>query len=297
MEDKKLIRVATYTSVTVATIFIGIKFYAWWMTDSSSLLASLLDSVLDALASILILFAVRQSQQPATRDYRFGYGKIEALAALAQSVLILASVLWIFYEAFTRLTHPDVLPTIEPGLWVMVVTILGTLALVAFQNYVVQRTGSVAIRADSMHYRMDFLLNSGVFLSLCLTHFTHVYWIDPLVAVILAFYIMIPLRQITREAFGVLMDREIEETMRRDIEAIALAHPAVYGVHDLRTRESGDRQFIQMHLELDGEITLSQAHKVAEEVEKRILEKYSKCEIIIHQDPVGVVEKRDQFLG
>src|SRR5690606_38318117 len=161
LENQKLVRLATYTSVAVAVLLASVKFFAWWVTDAISLLASLLDSALDTLASLFVLFAVRQSQQPATRTFRFGYGTASALAGLGQSIFVFISGLWLLYEAIHRLFQPESLQTVEVGISAILMTMVLTAGLVGFQNYVLRRTGSVAIRADSMHYRADFLINGG----------------------------------------------------------------------------------------------------------------------------------------
>lgn len=288
--QQKLVRIATYASVATAIALTGIKFTAWCFTDAISLLASLLDSVFDGMSSVVLLLAVRQSQQAATPQYRFGYGKIEALAALGQHVFILLSALVLLYESLSRLRHPAPLTSVVPGIIAMIISMILTAGLILFQRSVIRRTDSVVIRADAMHYLTDFLINAGVLTSLVITHFTGAPWADSVVGACLALYILYALRPLLSESVGILMDRELSLAFRNAIETLASSHPAVRGIHDLRTRASGERKFVQLHLELDGAMSLEAAHAIAEEVEALILSRHPDCDVLIHQDPAEIYQ-------
>ena len=291
----RLMRWATYASVSVATVLIITKFTAWLLTDSVSLLSTLIDSLLDAAASLINLLAVHHALQPADRDHRFGHGKAEPLASLAQGAFIFGSAVFLLIEAGERLAHPKALVNPEIGYGVMVFSIVLTVTLVIFQRYVVRRSGSLAIRADSLHYQTDVLINGSVILSLFLT--SEMRWpaADPLFAVGIAAYIIRTAWKIGLDAFNILMDRELPDEDRNQITEIALAHEGVRGLHDLRTRSSGTHVFIQMHLEMDGEITLNEAHVIADAVELDLLRVFPNAEVIIHEDPEGVEEVRKEF--
>ena len=291
----RLMRWATYASVSVATVLIITKFTAWLLTDSVSLLSTLIDSMLDAAASLINLLAVHHALQPADRDHRFGHGKAEPLASLAQGAFIFGSAVFLLIEAGERLAHPKALVNPEIGYGVMVFSIVLTVTLVIFQRYVVRRSGSLAIRADSLHYQTDVLINGSVILSLFLT--SEMRWpaADPLFAVGIAAYIIRTAWKIGLDAFNILMDRELPDEDRNQITEIALAHEGVRGLHDLRTRSSGTHVFIQMHLEMDGEITLNEAHVIADAVELDLLRVFPNAEVIIHEDPEGVEEVRKEF--
>lgn len=291
----RLMRLATYASVSVATVLIITKIFAWAMTESVSLLSTLLDSVLDVLASLVNLFAVYHATQPADREHRFGHGKAEPLAGLAQSAFITGSGLFLLIEAGDRLMRPRPVVNTDIGYAVMVLAIVLTILLVAFQKYVVRRSGSIAIGADSLHYQTDVMINGSVILSLFLASRFGWHLADPLIAIGIAGYLIYGAVQIGRQALDILMDRELAEDDRERIRALALAHPEVKGLHDLRTRSSGIHVFIQFHLEMDGGMRLEDAHEVSEAVEQEVRDAFPNSEVIIHEDPENVVEPRAVF--
>ncbi len=288
----RLMKLATYAAVGMAVSLICVKFVAWLMTDSVSLLSTLIDSLLDVGASVVNLLAVRHALQPADEEHRFGHGKAESLAGLAQAAFISGSAVFLLLQAGERLYNPSPVHNTVVGYGVMVVSIVATGALVAFQKYVVKRTGSVAIAADSAHYTMDVLVNLSVIVSLFLA--TEMGWplADPLFAIAIAFYILHGAYEVGIEAYHVLMDRELPDEERAKITAIAMEHPKVLGTHDLRTRQSGTDMFIQIHLEMPRDLSLLDAHDVAEEVMHRIEAAYPRAEVLTHQDPQGIDEQR-----
>lgn len=287
-EAARLMRLATYASIGVAVLLILAKFVAWGLSDSLSLLATLIDSTLDALASLINLLAVRHALSPADREHRFGHGKAEALAGLGQAAFIAGSAGFLLLEAGRRFVNPEPLESYGVGIGVMVFSIIATLGLLAFQRHVIRRTGSVAISADALHYRTDLLVNGSVIAALWLSA---VGWpgFDPLFAIAIALYILYSAWEIVGQAFDHLMDKELPDEEREQIKAIARSHKKVRGMHDLRSRRAGMATFIQLHLELDDELSLLQAHQISDEVEGRLQEVYPAAEIIIHIDPVSVV--------
>ncbi|HJS33655.1 MAG TPA: cation diffusion facilitator family transporter [Alphaproteobacteria bacterium] len=291
----RLMRLATYASVAVAAVLIVAKAAAWELTDSVSVLSSLLDSLLDAAASLVNLLAVRHALTPADREHRFGHGKAEPLAGLAQAAFITGSALLLASEAAHRLFSPQPIAYGAIGIAAMVLSILATVGLVVFQRRVVAKTGSVAVGADSLHYASDFLLNGSVIVSILLTGWLGWQWIDPVFGIAIGMFILIGAWRIARLSFNLLMDIELPDSDRDRIRALALAHPEVTNVHDLRTRSAGPDIFIQMHLEMNGEMPLRRAHEVADQVESEILAAFPNAEVIIHQDPEGVAETRKSF--
>jgi len=292
---ERLMRYATYASVSVACLLIATKFAAWLATDSVSLLSTLIDSILDAAASLINLVAVRHALEPADREHRFGHGKAEALAGLAQSAFIVGSAMFLLVQAGQRMFHPKAIEHSEVGYAVMVFSILLTAVLVLFQRYVVRRSGSVAISADSLHYQTDILINFSVIVSLFLASQLGLEWADPLFAVGIAAYIIHSAWQIGTEVFQILMDRELHDDERQRIRDIALGEDGVSGLHDLRTRSSGTQVFIQLHLQMDGEMKLKDAHKIADVVEFKIAAAFKNAEVIVHQDPEGLDEDHREF--
>jgi ferrous-iron efflux pump FieF len=286
---------ATTASVAVAALMIAIKLVAWILTDSVSLLSSLLDSVLDAAASILNLMAVRQAFVPADREHRFGHGKAEPLAGLGQAAFIGGSAVLLFIEAVHHLSDPALPANSAIGIAVMAVAIAITLGLVAYQRYVIRHTGSVVVSADELHYRSDVILNASVILSLLISSATGWPYADPLFGIAIGLWIIYGAWQVASKALVQLMDHELPDAERARIRSIAQAHPEVTAVHDLRTRAAGPTAFIQVHLEMDGDMTLAHAHRVADEVEAALLQAFPHTEVMIHQDPSGIEEPRQSF--
>ncbi len=288
--NARLMRLATYAAVATAVALISMKGVAVYLTGSVAMLGTLLDSLLDGAASLLNLVAVRHSLTPADDEHRFGHGKAEALAGLGQSIFIFASAGYLVFESTARFIDPVPLGNSLAGIVVTVLAIFVTLALVAFQRHVVQRTNSLAIEADSTHYRGDLFMNLAVVAALVLSGFLGVHWADAVFGLAIAALIGFSAARIALGAYDQLMDREFSEADRERIKAIALSHPEAINIHDLRTRSSGIYTFIQFHLELDSGISLLNAHRISDDVEARVKEAFPGAEVIIHQDPAGLEE-------
>jgi ferrous-iron efflux pump FieF len=291
----RMMKRATYASLAVGTLLIAAKIVAWLLTGSVSVLSSLLDSLLDIAASIVNLFAVHHAVTPADREHRFGHGKAEPLAGLGQSAFIAGSAAFLSVEALRRVFNPVAVEHSMVGIGVMLFSIVVTIGLVRYQRGVVARTGSIAIGADELHYRGDIILNGSVILSLILSDTLGWRLVDPIFGVAIALWIIYSAWQIALRSLTQLMDREIPDEERARIRAIAQEHADVRAVHDLRTRAAGPTAFIQLHIEMDGEMSLTRAHEVSDEVEARILEAFPNAEVMIHQDPAGVAEPRQTF--
>jgi len=291
MDNGGLLRLASLASVFTAVILIIVKLAAWLLTGSVGLLASLVDSIMDSLASLINLFAIRYSQQPADEKHRFGHGKAEPLAGLAQAAFISGSAIFLILHAVDRLRYPHELEAIMVGIAVMVFALVLTLGLLSLQHFVINRTGSTAIRADALHYATDVLTNLSILLALYLSSLGWT-WADPVFAIGVALYIFYSAFRIGHDAFQQLMDRELSDATTRQILSIANDHEAVLGVHELRTRQSGQMRFVQVHLELDQDLSLERAHIIADEVEDRIKSLLPGVEVIIHLDPVNKAGKR-----
>ncbi len=288
----RLKRRAAIASVTVATVLIAAKAAAWLTTGSVGLLSTLIDSALDLAASLINLIAIRQALQPADEEHRFGHGKAEPLAGLAQSGFVLGSAGFLLVHAGERLVRPTPVSNTEVGYAVMALAIGLTIALVLYQRYVVRRTGSLAIKADSLHYSVDLLSNVSVMFALALSSRFGWLWADPLVAIAISLFILHSAWQILKDSLNLLMDRELPDEDRERIRRIACSHPGVIDIHDLRTRSSGTHVFIQFHLELDGNMTLLDAHTIADQVMNELERAFPDAEVLIHEDPHGVTERR-----
>lgn len=284
-----LLKLAAWASVVVAGILILGKLVAWLASGSVALMASLVDSFMDALASSINLLAVRWSLQPADDEHRFGYGKAEALAGLGQATFIIGSAVFLLLEAVDRFLHPKPLTSVALGVGVLVFAILATLVLLAIQRHVIRLTGSTAIKADSLHYATDIITNLSTLAALLLSVFG---WdgADPFFALAIAVSILYSAIQIGREAIGLLLDHELPRERCDEILRLVFAHPRVLGVHDMRTRQSGYASFVQLHIELDDNLPLWEAHEVSDGLERKIREVYPGAEVIIHEDPCGHVD-------
>jgi len=291
----RLIRSAGFASVGVALSLILLKVYAWLATGSIAMLGSLADSVLDLLASSMTLFAVRYALEPADREHRFGHGKLEAVAGLAQALIITASAGYVAVQAVVRLLTPVAVTSPVLGSAVIVISLAATIALVLFQGFVVRRTGSIAIGADELHYRGDVLTNLGVLAAIGASSWLGWHWADPLLGLAVVAVILWSVRAIVLRSLDILLDRELPAASRAEILGIARRHSEVLGVHDLRTRTSGTHEFIQFHLELKPHLTLVRVHEITDDVEAAVTARFPRAEILIHADPYGVDEPQDEF--
>lgn len=284
MTNAQWVRLATYTSVATALALIIIKFFAWLQTDSVSILASLLDSALDGVASIMIAVAVIIAQIPPDHEHRFGHGKAEPLAALAQSVFISGSAIYLIIYSIERFFNIHPVEQADTAILYMGLTLIFTLVLIGFQRYVIAKTHSTAIRADSLHYISDVASNLVVIAAL---YFSYIEWLDPVLGLLIALFILKSAFQIAKDSGNQLLDRELPENFRLKIQHVILNTPDVKGVNDLRTYQSGPTRFIQFDLELDDDLTLKQAHYIAEEVTKNLKAIDADLDIMIHQEPVS----------
>lgn len=293
----RLMRRATYAAVGVAGVLVLLKVAAYLITGSVALLSSLIDSALDAAASLVNLVAVRQALQPADPEHRFGHGKAEPLAGLGQAAFISGSSVFLIVEALGRLLSPAPVTEGGVGIAVMLFAIVATFVLVGYQRHVVARTGSVAIAADGVHYTGDVLINLSVIASIVLADYLGFGYADPLFALAIAAYLLFNARGIFRSSLDLLMDRELPDADRARILSMARAHPQVVDAHDLRTRSSGQQTFIQLHLEMAPHLPLVEAHAVAEQVAAQIRGSYPRADVLIHQDPAGLAERHHDALA
>ena len=291
-DPKRLNLLAAVASVGVATILIGAKLAIWIVTGSVAVLGTLIDSGLDAIASIVTFVSVRQAAQPPDRAHRYGHGKAEAIGALIQAGFVLSSAFFLASEALPRLVAP--VPVAQGGtaIAVLLFAILLTSVLIGFQRFIVRRTGSIAISADSLHYRSDLLMNLAVILAMFLVDATGWPVIDPLLGLGIVGLLLYSAAAVARRALDMLMDRELPGEARARIRKLALGHPKAHDVHDLRTRRAGSDVFIELHLELDGDLQLEQAHDITHEVEARIRAAFPEADILVHQEPAGLGDPR-----
>lgn len=283
-QHAKLIKTAAIASVMVAILLVLLKAAIWWLTDSVSLLAGLTDSLLDSLASLLNLIAITIALKPADHNHRFGHGKAEALAGLGQAVFITISALLVGWQGVKHLLQPIPLVKAYWSILVMLFSLVITIALVIFQRYVVKKTASTAITADSLHYKSDILLNLSILLALLLSYHG---WqqSDAFFGVLIACYILWSAYSVGKEAIAILMDKELPEKVVKQMLALAEAVPDVMGIHDLKTRKSGSHWFVQLHVELPATMSLFKAHQLCLQIRGVIQQQWPQADVIIHADP------------
>ena len=282
--NARLMRLASYASVCMALALLLGKTAAWWLSDSLALLSSLTDSLFDVVTSIVNLIALRYALKPADDDHRFGHSSIEDIAGLAQFAFITAGMLLIILQSVERLFNPHPMQHEALGIAVSVVAMGFTTALVLFQTMVAKRTGSLIIASDRMHYVGDIAFNFGVLAALVLSSRFGVVWADAGIAIVIALVILWMTRSIGVRASHNLMDREMPAPEKARIDAIIARFPEIHGVHQLKTRYSGTKPFMQMHVDLDAGLSFADAHHITDRLEHALREDFPGAEIIIHPD-------------
>jgi ferrous-iron efflux pump FieF len=282
----RLMRLASYASVTVASVLLIAKLIAWWKTDSLAMLSSFTDSVFDVLMSLVNMLAVRYALKPADDDHRFGHTSIEDIAGLAQCAFIFAAMAMIILQSIERLNSPhSVLEHAELGIGVSMLGMLLTTALVLFQTYVTRRSKSLVIAADRMHYAGDILFNLGVLAAFVLSSRFGLAWADATIAIIIAIVVIVSTWPLGTRAFNNLMDREMPDDEKKQILAILDSAPEILSYHNLKTRYSGAKAFIQLHVDMRATLGFAEAHAIIDRVEKQIIAAFPGADVIIHPDP------------
>ena len=289
-EHAQLTTRAAALSTGVAAFLIMLKAWAWIASSSVAMLASLADSTLDFVASLITYYAVRYAAAPPDNEHRFGHGKAEAFAGLMQSGLVALSGVLIAVEAAPRLFIVAPVAQGMASLAVMVVSIVLTAALISAQTRAIRRTGSVATRADRLHYIGDLSANLIVMAGIGAAAWFGWTWADAVAALVVALWLGWGALHVAREAADHLLDRELPDEARARIRELAQSDPDFGRVHDLRTRTSGPYVHIQFHVDLAPTLTLEEAHRIIVAAEERIRAEFPTADIIIHPDPSGRAE-------
>ena len=290
-ERSSLTSRAALASIALALLLNGLKAWAAVETSSMAMLGSLADSGLDLIASLVVLLGVRVAAQPADREHRFGHGKAEALASLVQVILISISAIFIAFRAIERLIGGAQTTHAELGIGVSFVAIVFTLALIAYQRYVVRRTGSVAIATDRLHYASDLMLNGSVIAALVLDQYVGIVGADAVFGILIALWLARSAWQSSSQVLDQLMDREWPDELRQQFLAAAKDYPELAGLHDLRTRTSGTHHFAQFHVWVPADWTVREAHDRLDRAEEELQKRFPGTEILIHVDPEGQVDR------
>ena len=291
-QANRLKKRAATGSVCLAITLTVIKTFGVIFTGSLSVLSSMIDSLADLFASSITYVAVRYSSKPASVKHRYGFGKAESLSALVQSAFVAGSGIFVMYDGITRFVSPEKEISADTGIFVMLLSLGLTFILISYQKYVARRTHSQAIEADSQHYTVDIITNISIILTLLVVKYFQIYWFDTLTAFLISAYLLFNAYRLAQKAIDMLMDKELDDDIREKIEKIVLSSEHTQGLHDLRTRDLGGVYMFEFHLELDGNLPLNKAHDYCDEVENNLLKEYPNAQIIIHQDPAGLPEKR-----
>jgi ferrous-iron efflux pump FieF len=277
---------AGVASVLVASILVALKLWAFAETGALSIAASLTDSALDLIMSLGAAAAIVYAAIPADEDHAFGHTSAEDLAALAQSTFIIVSAGLIGWTAVSRLSSgtPPELASEGWGLVVMVISILLTLALVWWQGRVARQSGSKVVAADRLHYLGDLIPSLGAILALWVSSTYGIGSVDSVVALLAAAVMTVGALRIGKDAWDALMDRAADPEILDGIAGIARDWPGVRGFHDLKTRRAGSRVFVNLHIELDGDQSLREAHAIGASLRRAILNAYPQADVIIHKD-------------
>ena len=281
---------AAFASISVAVLLLGMKAWAVWATGSTAMLGSLADTALDLVASLATLAGVWIAAQPADDDHRFGHGKAEALAAMFQVVLISISAVGLAFRAVQQWIAGGRTEAAPDGMVVSGIAIVATLALIAYQRFVIARTGSLAIATDHVHYQSDLFLNLAVIAALALDQYGGVAGADPVFALAIAVWLGWGAWRASQAAIEQLMDREWPEEKRLRFVEIAARHPELERLHDLRTRTSGMRDFVQFHVDMPGEMSVAESHAIIDRVEHSLCGEFPNLELLIHIDPAGHID-------
>lgn len=285
----RLMHLASYASVAVASILLVAKLLTWWKTDSLAMLSSFTDSVFDVLMSVVNMLAVRYALKPADEDHRFGHTSIEDIAGLAQCAFIFAGMAMIVLQSIERLANPHiVLSNPELGIGVSLLGMVLTTGLVLFQTYVTRRTKSLVIAADRMHYVGDILFNLGVLAAFVLSSFAGLPWADAAIAIVIALVVLRSTWPLGVRAFNNLMDREMPEDEKQTILTLIAGIPDIKGYHNLKTRYSGAKAFVQMHVDLDASLNFRESHAIVDKLEKAIMAAFPEADVIVHPDPIDL---------
>ncbi|WP_448212659.1 cation diffusion facilitator family transporter [Colwellia sp. MEBiC06753] len=289
------VKIAAKTSFSVTIILVSIKLYAWLNSNAAAMLASATDSLLDLFISGLNVLVLMYALQPADDEHQFGHGKAESLAGIAQAAFINGSAIMLIFHGVERLISPVAVVNTSVAVYVTLASLVMTIALVTFQKIVIAKTQSVIIRADSLHYQSDILLNLSVLAALLMVNYG---WqqIDGLFTIAVGIYLSYGSKDIIKSSLDQLLDREISATDISIINEIVSRHSQVVGFHKLRTRQAGPKKFVQLHIELPGELSLLEAHEVADDIERQIEKSLQPCEVIIHQDPSAALNQSEQNL-
>lgn len=282
------VRRSGYLTLVAALVIVALKLTAAIMTNAASALASFMDALLDVLVSSLNFMALRYALKPADDEHRFGHGKAEAVMALFQAAFLTGAAVLLLYQGVSRYFSPEPVGALNSGILLTLLCTGLTLTLVFVQRWIINKTGSLAVKADSAHYSGDVLMNLSVIVALWLVS-NSVLWADAVMAALIALYLLWTAWQLAQESLRHLLDEELSLTEREQIVAVLHQLPEVFGVDQLRTRQAGVKVFVQLRLLLSDQLSLLDSHDIVDAAEQKVAALFRDAEVIIHADPVSAV--------
>jgi len=289
---KNLVYLTSLISLCVALFLVSIKLWAWPETDSITLLTSAADSLVDVIASLVTLTGVCYAQRPADQDHRYGHGKAEAISAFVQALLLIGMGIILGIESITRIITPKSLSSPNLSIFIIIGSTLCVTFLVILQTLVIKYTDSTAITADRTHYFSDITINISVLIALLLERIFGWIQADAIGALIISCYIIWNVRKTVKASLLQLLDRELSSFDRKKIVSAVLKCHGIEGVHDLRTRNGGDRFFIELHIEVNGNMTVDDGHNICNNAELMVRSLFTAAEVSVHIEPVGITDDR-----
>lgn len=277
------------SAIIGVTILIIIKGYAYFESDSTALLGTLVDSVVDMAVSIMLLYAVSLSLKPVDEKHRYGFGKAEGIASLLQGGFMGGAGVFLGLEAVNRFSNPVVVTNIQTAIIVSILAVIISAIIITIQRRALRNAPSLAVEADYQHYKTDILLNLTVIVALILSFYGAPYWVDPLFGLFIAGYFIMTAINILNKSTGMLMDREVSEEVRQQIRDLVARFEDIDGMHDLRTRMSGMTMHISFDVEINPNMKLQTAHDIVLHIDAALIKQYPNAEILIHMDPTGDV--------
>jgi cation diffusion facilitator family transporter len=293
----RLEKKATVASSSVAALLVVLKLAIGILSGSIAILASAIDSLLDLTVSLFNYFALHNSEKSPDEKFHYGRSKLEPLAAVMEGTIISISALFILYEAISKIMHPLKMRNMNEGILIMIASFLITGALVLFLNYVAKKTNNMVIRADALHYKTDLFSNGAVLFALVAIHYTGIELIDPILGIAIAIYMIYSAIPIMKEGILMLLDVALDKEDIDKIKELIESEPKITNYHYLRTRISGSHIFISFHAVFNPEISLYDAHTIADIVEdkiKKLFDTDKKVHILIHMDPYDDADINDE---
>lgn len=282
-----LTKSALYFSTIISLCIFLVKIYGFWITNSMTILASAIDSLLDIFSSMINLAAMVLALSPPDNNHRFGKNKIEDLAVFGQSIIFFGLGIYMIFSTINRFLHPVEITNIDVGINTILICIALTAILIIYQSYVIKKTHSRIVQADKLHYAGDFLTSVTGLVSI---YFTSTFsLIDPICSIAIAFYIIFNAYGLFMQSVKILIDQEFQESEKKKIlEVLGQYNNVVYGIHELKTRYAGSKPFIQFHIEISGDMTVFEAHQISDDISDALELAFPGAEITIHQDPAGL---------